>query len=93
MTFQDERCTFTPEQVKNETNRCLGCGAASVDENICFGCGLCTTRCKFDAIHLKKVTNVWGVTYEELPKYVAKELFAKEARIIKRKASGQKSHK
>lgn len=93
MSFKDERCTFTPEQVKEETARCLGCGAAHVDENICFGCGLCTTRCKFDAIHLKKVTNVWGVTYEELPKYVAKELFAKEGRIIKRKANELKSGK
>lgn len=93
MSFKDERCTFTPEQVKKETARCLGCGAAHVDENICFGCGLCTTRCKFDAIHLKKVTNVWGVTYEELLKQVAKELFVKEGRIIKRKANELKSGK
>lgn len=90
LTFKDERCTFTPEQVKAETSRCLSCGAAHVDQNICFGCGLCTTRCKFDAIHLKKVTNVWGTTYEKLPAVIAKELVAKEARIIKRKASGRK---
>jgi Fe-S-cluster-containing hydrogenase component 2 len=25
-----------------------------VDQNKCFGCGVCTTRCKFDAIHLIK---------------------------------------
>lgn len=86
LTFKDDRCTFTPEQIKNETSRCLSCGAAHVDQNICFGCGLCTTRCKFDAITLKKVTDVWGTTYEELPKYVAKDLFAKEARIIRKKA-------
>ena len=43
---------FTEEQVKAETARCLGCGATIVDENKCIGCGLCTTRCEFDAIHL-----------------------------------------
>ncbi len=48
----DERLTFTEEQVKKETARCLGCGATYVDQNKCFGCGLCTTRCKFDAIKL-----------------------------------------
>jgi ferredoxin len=50
----DERITFTEEQVRNETARCLGCGATIVDENRCIGCGVCTTRCKFDAIHLVK---------------------------------------
>lgn len=27
---------------------------AVVDPNKCIGCGLCTTRCKFDAIHLHR---------------------------------------
>ena len=31
---------------------CLGCGASVVDENKCIGCGVCTTKCEFDAIHL-----------------------------------------
>ena len=35
-----------------ETKRCLSCGASVVDPNKCIGCGICTTRCKFDAIHL-----------------------------------------
>ncbi len=50
--FADPRLTFTEEQVKAETARCLGCGATIVDANKCIGCGLCTTRCEFDAIHL-----------------------------------------
>ena len=50
--FHDHRLTLTEEQVKIETARCLGCGATIVDENKCIGCGLCTTRCEFDAIHL-----------------------------------------
>lgn len=43
---------FTEQQVRAETARCLGCGASVVDENKCIGCGLCTTKCEFDAIHL-----------------------------------------
>ncbi|MGI5889112.1 MAG: 4Fe-4S binding protein, partial [Oscillospiraceae bacterium] len=27
-------------------------GRSVVDPNKCIGCGICTTRCKFDAIHL-----------------------------------------
>ncbi|MBR2806331.1 MAG: FAD-dependent oxidoreductase [Oscillospiraceae bacterium] len=50
--FVDNRLIFTEEQVKAETSRCLGCGASIVDPNKCIGCGLCTTRCEFDAIHL-----------------------------------------
>ena len=53
-SFRDLRSTFTEEQVKIEAARCLGCGATVVDENKCIGCGLCTTRCEFDAIHLSR---------------------------------------
>ncbi len=53
-SFQDLRSVFTEEQVKQEANRCLGCGASVVDVNKCIGCGLCTTRCEFDAIHLER---------------------------------------
>lgn len=51
-SFEDAHKTFTEEQLKTEVQRCLGCGAAYVDPNKCIGCGLCTTRCQFDAIHL-----------------------------------------
>ena len=53
-TFRDERVAFTEEQVKKETARCLGCGASIVDPNKCIGCGICTTKCAFDAIHLHR---------------------------------------
>lgn len=52
LSFRESKLTFTEEQVKKETARCLGCGASIVDENKCIGCGVCTTKCGFDAIHL-----------------------------------------
>ena len=53
-SFRDAKLTFTEEQVKAETARCLGCGASVVDPNKCIGCGICTTKCEFDAIHLNR---------------------------------------
>ena len=53
-TFDDLRLVLTEEQVKAEAARCLSCGATTVDTNRCIGCGLCTTRCEFDAIHLTR---------------------------------------
>ena len=53
-SFRDYKLTFTEEQVKKETARCLGCGASIVDPNQCIGCGICTTKCEFDAIHLQR---------------------------------------
>lgn len=50
--FRDRQLTLNEDQVKIETGRCLSCGAAEVDANKCIGCGLCTTRCEFDAIHI-----------------------------------------
>jgi NADPH-dependent glutamate synthase beta subunit-like oxidoreductase/NAD-dependent dihydropyrimidine dehydrogenase PreA subunit len=65
-SFRDERATFTEEQLKKETERCLGCGAVIVDANMCVGCGMCTTRCKFDAISLARRFDEHGVVYEKL---------------------------
>ncbi len=62
-TFRDLRGTFTEEQMKTETRRCLDCGTAVVDESLCVGCGICTTKCKFDAIRLEKVTDYAGTPY------------------------------
>lgn len=53
-SFRDSSVGFTEEQVKAETARCLSCGASVVDQNKCIGCGLCTTKCEFDAIHLNR---------------------------------------
>ena len=52
--FADYHKTLTEEQVRKETARCLSCGASVVDENRCIGCGICTTKCAFDAIHLHR---------------------------------------
>ncbi|MDO4622838.1 MAG: FAD-dependent oxidoreductase [Eubacteriales bacterium] len=53
-SFKDAHLVLTEEQVKIETARCLGCGSTIVDENKCIGCGVCTTRCEFDAITLHR---------------------------------------
>jgi len=54
-SFADMSKGFTEEQVRKETERCLGCGASVVDPNKCMGCGICTVHCKFDAIKLVRV--------------------------------------
>ena len=33
------------------------------DEDLCVGCGICTTKCKFDAIRLEKTLDNKGQTY------------------------------
>ena len=53
-SFRSAASILTEEQIKTETSRCLGCGATIVDENQCIGCGICTTKCEFDAIHLHR---------------------------------------
>ena len=53
-SFRDAHLTLTETQVRAETARCLGCGASVVDPNKCIGCGVCTTKCEFDAIHLHR---------------------------------------
>ena len=84
-TRSDERLTFTEEQLKKETARCLGCGATIVDQNKCIGCGLCTTRCKFDAIHLIRKFNepVHSIRFRR--KYVENYRKEREQRIALRK--------
>ena len=53
-SFRSAASILTEEQIKTETSRCLGCGATIVDENQCIGCGICTAKCEFDAIHLHR---------------------------------------
>ena len=62
-TFKDLRGTLTEEQIKKEANRCLGCGCVVIDEDLCVGCGICTTKCKFDAIRLEKTIDNVGTPY------------------------------
>ena len=86
-TFSDARMTFTEEQVKKECARCLGCGATKVDEYLCIGCGICTTRCKFDAIHLRKARDWHAGTFETLPIHAAADIVKKVPKIVKNAVS------
>ena len=83
-TFSDARVTFTEEQVRRECARCLGCGATKVDSYLCIGCGLCTTKCKFDAIHLKKVRDWHAGSYETMPIKVAEGVVKRAGSIVKK---------
>ena len=71
-SFRDASTGFTEEQVKAEVARCLGCGASVVDTNKCIGCGVCTTKCEFDAIKLHRELPECSTmrTSEEKLKYV-----------------------
>ena len=73
-SFNDLRGSFTEEQVKAECARCLGCGVAVVDEFMCVGCGVCTTKCKFDAIHLEKIHDADNKEYFHTLGRVAKNV-------------------
>lgn len=81
-TFKDLRQTFTWEQVKKETERCLGCGVAKVDDYVCVGCGVCTTKCKFDAISLVKVNEATSVEYEKIRPTIIKNMIKRKGRIF-----------
>ena len=80
-TFSDLRVTFTEEQIKKETERCLGCGATSVDEFQCVGCGVCTTKCKFDAISLVRKYDAPGVDFKDMKSAVIKHVIKRQGRI------------
>ena len=79
--------TFTEEQLKKETSRCLGCGASIVDKNKCIGCGVCTTKCKFDAIKLRKAYNVDSVEFFDREEAFEKYAEERKRNIEIRKAS------
>lgn len=86
-SFSNARKTFTEEQVKKEAARCLGCGATVVDEHKCIGCGLCTTRCEFDAIHLSRDIPEASVMYKSEDKLKAILPYAakREVKILRKK--------
>ena len=86
-TFKDLRNTFTEEQMKKEAERCLGCGATTVDEYMCIGCGACTTRCKFDAITLVRKYDEPGYALEKLKPVILKNMIMRKGRITVRKAN------
>lgn len=80
-SFKDDRMTFTEEQLKKETERCLGCGAVEINSYMCIGCGMCTTKCKFDAIHLERTYNSVPDTYEKLPVKIAANAIVRTGKI------------
>ncbi|MDA3731473.1 FAD-dependent oxidoreductase [Niameybacter massiliensis] len=84
-TFKDLRKTFTEEQVKKETERCLGCGAVVADHYQCVGCGICTTKCKFDAISLVRKYDSSGLPLDEMKPAVIKHAIKRQGRIISKK--------
>lgn len=81
-SFVDSRQTFTEKQLKKETKRCLGCGAVQVDSYMCIGCGVCTTKCKFDAINLERTYNSTPDTYERLPVKIAANAIRRNGKIV-----------
>lgn len=83
--FMDSRMTFTEEQMLKETERCLGCGVSSVDEYKCVGCGQCTTKCKFDAIHLVRVYDNESLSFEHVKPAVVKTVIKRKGRIAIKK--------
>jgi len=84
-TFSDLRGILTEEQIKKETERCLGCGAVQVDEFMCVGCGACTLKCKFDAIKLVRRYNAESLDLEDVKPAVIKHVLKRKARIAIKK--------
>jgi NADPH-dependent glutamate synthase beta subunit-like oxidoreductase len=84
-TFRDMRGTFTEEQMKKESERCLGCGATVADEYMCVGCGMCVTKCKFDAIHLERVYDGAGVEFLNIKKTITPHVLKRKGRIALKK--------
>lgn len=82
-TFRDLSQSFTEEQVKAETSRCLSCGASVVDPNKCIGCGVCTTKCVFDAISLHRKLPGASVmrSSEEKLKYILPNMIKQSIKV------------
>jgi ferredoxin len=93
-SFEDMRLPLTEEQVKKEANRCLKCGATKVDLNQCIGCGLCTTRCEFDAIHLTRDIPEASDMHkaEEMMSLVGPYAAKRMKMIIKKKVTGKSEY-
>lgn len=93
-SYEDLRIALTEEQVHKEANRCLKCGATVVDLNQCIGCGLCTTRCEFDAIHLTRDLPHSSdlVAAEGMMKAIGKYMPQRTKAIIKYKTTGKHTY-
>jgi NADPH-dependent glutamate synthase beta subunit-like oxidoreductase len=89
-TFRDLRGTFTEEQMRRESERCLGCGATVVDEYMCVGCGMCATKCQFDAIALERVYDGAGVEFLGMKKAIVPHVVKRKVKIAAQKVFGGK---
>ena len=91
-SMQDDRVTFTEEQIRSEASRCLSCGRSVVDPNKCIGCGICTTKCEFDAIHLKRVRpqNSKMIPAEDKFKAIVPYAAKRQVKIIKKSLAEKK---
>ncbi len=89
-SFGDTRVTFTEEQLRRETARCLSCGSTKVDEYLCIGCGQCTTKCNFDAIRMEKKYDVFSSKFEKLPFAVAKHVVKRGVTIAAKPLRGER---
>lgn len=84
-SFNDLRVSFSEEQMKKETERCLGCGATTVDPYVCVGCGACTVRCKFDAISLVRVYDKENIEFSKLKPTVMKQMLKRKGKMTVKK--------
>lgn len=91
-SFREYVEPFTEDQVKAEAARCLKCGRSVVDETKCVGCGLCTTRCQFDAIHLERDLPHCSdmITSEEKLKYIIPNMIKYPVGLKIKKLKGKK---
>ena len=64
-----------------------------IAESNCVGCGQCTTKCKFDAIHLERIYDGEGVSFEKMKPVVLKTMLKREGKIAVRKVKDAFSKK
>jgi NADPH-dependent glutamate synthase beta subunit-like oxidoreductase/formate hydrogenlyase subunit 6/NADH:ubiquinone oxidoreductase subunit I len=86
-SFHDLRTTFTAEQVRQETARCLNCGATVVDTALCVGCGICTTKCKFEAVSLVREYDGVGAALPDMKPIVIRQMIKRKVKIVGKKVS------
>ncbi len=80
-SFDDPRGLLTEEQIKKECARCLSCGKAVVDPNLCVGCGQCVIKCEFDAAHLVKKTAIYAKDFSSMLTHAAGHAVARGIKI------------
>ncbi len=73
--------------MRQETARCLSCGATVVDPALCVGCGVCTTRCKFGAVSLEREYDGVGAALPDMKPIVIKQMLKRKVAITTKKVS------